>query len=152
DDIPWDVEALRGSPDGRHVAFVVNEDGSSRLYLLDQKTLDYRPVDGVPIGQVSGLHFTPDSKRLGFTLDSPLTPGDVFVLDIESGAVERWTESEIGGLNTAGFVEPELIRYPTFDKDDAGKQRHIPAFVYKPQSSGPHPVLISIHGGPESQY
>jgi dipeptidyl aminopeptidase/acylaminoacyl peptidase len=27
----------------------------------------------------------------------------------------------------------------------------IPAFVYRPQTPGPHPVLIDIHGGPESQ-
>jgi dipeptidyl aminopeptidase/acylaminoacyl peptidase len=28
----------------------------------------------------------------------------------------------------------------------------VPAYVYEPASSGPHPVLISLHGGPESQF
>ena len=27
----------------------------------------------------------------------------------------------------------------------------IPAWLYKPAGPGPHPVIISIHGGPESQ-
>ena len=30
--------------------------------------------------------------------------------------------------------------------------RLLSAFVYKPATPGPHPVLINIHGGPESQY
>jgi dipeptidyl aminopeptidase/acylaminoacyl peptidase len=45
---------------------------------------------------------------------------------------------------------PELIDYPTFDEVD-GQPRRIPAFVYRPAGEGPHPVIISIHGGPESQ-
>ena len=67
------------------------------------------------------------------------------------GQLVRWTYSEVGGLDTDQFIEPELVRYPTFDQVD-GKARNIPAWVYKPtQSDGPHPVVISIHGGPEGQ-
>ncbi len=42
------------------------------------------------------------------------------------------------------------MHYPTFDNVD-GKPREIPAWLYKPAGAGPHPVLISIHGGPEGQ-
>ena len=42
------------------------------------------------------------------------------------------------------------MHFPTFDKVD-GKPREIPAWVYKPAGAGPHPVLITIHGGPEAQ-
>src|SRR5690606_5724788 len=52
---------------------------------------------------------------------------------------------------TERFAEPELIDYPTFDAVD-GEPRRIPAFVYRPEGPGPHPVYISIHGGPEAQY
>ncbi len=34
----------------------------------------------------------------------------------------------------------------------AGHQRLLSAWVYRPRSAGPTPVVISIHGGPESQY
>jgi dipeptidyl aminopeptidase/acylaminoacyl peptidase len=33
----------------------------------------------------------------------------------------------------------------------AGGQRMISAYLYRPRGSGPHPVVIDIHGGPESQ-
>src|SRR5690606_11332458 len=35
--------------------------------------------------------------------------------------------------------------YRSFD------DREIPAFVYRPRGEGPFPVMVSIHGGPESQ-
>jgi dipeptidyl aminopeptidase/acylaminoacyl peptidase len=80
----------------------------------------------------------------------------VYTLDLgdnplEAGDLTRWTKSEVGGLDTSKFVEPELIHYPTFDQV-GGKTREIPAFVFKPESEGPHPVIIYIHGGPESQF
>jgi dipeptidyl aminopeptidase/acylaminoacyl peptidase len=34
----------------------------------------------------------------------------------------------------------------------AGKQRMLSAYLYMPKTPGPHPVLVSIHGGPEEQY
>jgi dipeptidyl aminopeptidase/acylaminoacyl peptidase len=57
----------------------------------------------------------------------------------------------VGGLDQKAFAYPELIDYPTFDEAD-GEPRRIPAFVYRPAGEGPHPVYISIHGGPEAQY
>jgi dipeptidyl aminopeptidase/acylaminoacyl peptidase len=61
------------------------------------------------------------------------------------GELIRWTHSEVGGLDPERFVTPALIEYPSFD------DRRIPAFVYRPAGAGPHPVVISIHGGPEGQ-
>ncbi len=155
-DIPWNVTELEISVDASRGAFVVNEGEVSRLYLLDPSSLRYELVESVPRGILFGLSFSPDSRRLAFTLNSPLTPSDVFTLDMgesptEAGRLLRWTYSEVGGLNTKTFVEPELITYPTFDEVD-GKPRQIPAFVYRPEGEGPHPVIVSIHGGPESQY
>jgi len=62
----------------------------------------------------------------------------------------RWTSSEVGGLDTTSFRTPELITYPTFDETE-GAPRQIPAWVYRPVGDGPFPVVVSIHGGPESQ-
>ena len=62
------------------------------------------------------------------------------------GQVERWTQSEMGGLSPQTLATPQLFRYESFDA------MAIPAFIYRPQTPGPHPVVISIHGGPESQY
>ncbi len=96
------------------------------------------------------MDFDPAGKRLAFGLQTPAQPSDVCVWTLADGGFERWTESEIGPVDAKSLLAPTLVRFPTFDKVD-GKPREIPAWVYKPAGAGPHPVLISIHGGPESQ-
>ncbi len=154
-DIPWNVDEFALSKDRKRAAFTVNADGRSELYLLDTASLSYRKLDNIPMGLVSGMGFSPDGSKLAMRLNTPKTPTDSFVLHLgvqplQAGKLERWTFSEVGGLDTSSFIEPELIHYPTFDQVD-GKPRMIPAFVYKPEGGGPFPVVISIHGGPEGQ-
>jgi dipeptidyl aminopeptidase/acylaminoacyl peptidase len=153
---PWDVSDFAVSDDGDRGAFVTNEDGISRLYLMNSKSRQFSRVSKIPVGLISGLAFSPDSRRLAFNLSTAQTPSDVYVLELGRRAeaarsLVRWTFSEVGGLDTSSFVEPKLVRYPTFDTFGEG-QRTIPAFVYKPPGKGPHPVIIHVHGGPESQY
>jgi dipeptidyl aminopeptidase/acylaminoacyl peptidase len=155
-EIPWNVSGFQLSDDGSRAAFTTNEEGYSRVYLLDPASRKYRVVTSIPIGRASGLTFSPDGKRLAMTLNTPSTPSDTFVLELGDGPLDhgdlvRWTFSEVGGLNTASFVQPELVRYATFDQFE-GHQRTTPAFIYKPRAEGPHPVIIYIHGGPEGQY
>jgi len=155
-DIDWDIEGFAIDGSRRRAAFVVNEDGISRLYLMDPASGRHVPVPFIPTGLIGGLEFSPDGRRLGLTLNTPKTPSDVFVLELgddptAAGGLVRWTFSEVGGLDTETFVEPELIRYPTFDSI-AGGAREIPVFLYRPVRTGPHPVIVYIHGGPESQF
>jgi len=155
-DISWDVQDVTLSKDKKRAAFVTNENGISRLYLLDTKTLDYQPVKNLPIGVVGSMEFNHSNSKLALSLNTPKTPTDIFVLSLDkkatnSGQLERWTFSEVGGLNTDSFKTPELVHFPTFDKNGP-YQRKVPAFVYKPEGKGPFPVIISIHGGPEGQY
>ena len=154
-DIPWDVSDATISHDRSRIAFVTNEDGMSRVYLLDTKLREYRRVESIPTGLAFGVKFSPDDRRLGMTLNMTQTPSDAFVLELgqaplEYGALTRWTTSEVGGLDTTAFRSPEPVRYPTFD-EVGGRPREIPAWVYKPVGDGPFPVVISIHGGPEGQ-
>jgi dipeptidyl aminopeptidase/acylaminoacyl peptidase len=155
EDIPWHVEGGAFSDDRTRGAFTVNENGFSRLYLIDMDSQEYAPVEGLPTGLVGGLEFSPDGKRLGMTLNTPQTPSDSFVMDLgpdplSYGAVTRWTFSEVGGLDTDSFIVPELVSFPTFDSGQGGPDS-IPAWVFKPEGEGPFPVIIQIHGGPEGQ-
>jgi dipeptidyl aminopeptidase/acylaminoacyl peptidase len=149
-DINWDVESFTLSEQGDKLAFTVNEDGMAKLYMLDTKTMKYKAVSDIPVGQVYGLEFHPNGKKLAMVLNTPQSSGDVYVMDLSNNSLERWTYSEVGGLNTSKFSIPELIHFPTFDQVD-GKPRMIPAFITKPKGNGPFPVVIDIHGGPEGQ-
>ena len=149
-DVPWDVESVEISGDGRHLAYVANEDGISRLRVLTIPAHREIALPALPIGVIGSLGFSPDSRQLAITLNSATAPSDVYVIDLADAALTRWTQSEVGGLDASKFRAPTLVRYPTFDQVD-GKARTIPAFYYRPAGDGPFPVVVSIHGGPESQ-
>jgi dipeptidyl aminopeptidase/acylaminoacyl peptidase len=118
---------------------------------MDVPSRQYRPIPNLPDGIIGGLRFNRDNRRIAISVFASQVPGDVFVLDIQTNAVERWTFGETGGLNAASFVEATLVQFPTFDKVN-GKPRLIPAFLYLPKNAtGKVPVLIDIHGGPEGQ-
>jgi len=147
--IPWNVDGMEASEDGKSIAFSTNENGLSRLYVLDTRTEKYRPLSNAPTGVIQSLTFHPNGRDLGFTVDSARSPVDAYSIDIVSGKLDRWTESETGGLNPANFVEPQLVKWKSFDG------REISGFLYQPDVQkfpGKRPVVIAIHGGPEAQY
>ncbi len=148
-DIKWDVDTFDISDDGKTLAFVTNEDGISKLYLMDTATRKYRPVENIPVGLIGGVKFHKNNHDLGLVLTSSRSTSDAYSLDVTTGKLERWTTSETGGLNTANFAEPKLIKWQTFD----GKT--ISGFLYMPDATkfpGKRPVIVNIHGGPEGQY
>ncbi len=147
--IQWDVSDFEVSADRRRAVFTVNADGYSQLYLLDDlggARPGYRQLQ-LPPCLISNLGFSPDGKRLGLTLGSATGASEAHSLNLESGELRRWTTSERAGFKESDFVAPTIIRYPTFDG------RKIPAFLFVPRKTTEKiPVVITIHGGPESQF
>ena len=148
--VPWDVTALDLSRDGQYLAYVTNEDGISKLRVHTLPDMKAVALPELPIGVIGNIGFAPRGSQLALTLNSATSPSDVYVVDLPQSRLVRWTQSEVGGLDAGKFRSPSLVRYETFDEVD-GKPRTIPAFYYKPEGQGPFPVVISIHGGPESQ-
>ena len=146
-DILWDVEAFDLSPDGRQLLLETNEAGVSTLRFMDTTTLAIRPVEGIPVGVIGGMSWRPDSSEAAFSVSSARSTSDVYTLETATGRVERWTESELGGLIAEQLPEAELIRWKSFDG------REISGFLYRAAKkfSGKRPVIINIHGGPEGQ-
>lgn len=148
DDIKWDVNEFEISPDGKQIAFVTNEDGIGVLHLMDVKTGKKLKLPKIPTGIISGIKWHNDGVNIGFNLSSARSSTDAYSINTKAGKLERWTFSETGGLNVEKFSEPKLIHWKSFDG------RMISGFLYNPpeQFSGKRPVIIDIHGGPESQF
>lgn len=150
EDISWDVDAVEVDDKTGRVACTTNEDGASALFLFEPvgQRFDRRRLS-IPLGIVSGLEFSPDGARLGFSLARPDAPTDAYSLELATGTLTRWTYSEVGGLDPATFITPRRIEFASFDG------RKIPAYWFQPRRASrdkPAPVLIQIHGGPEGQY
>jgi len=149
--LPWDVEDIAVSRDARWLAYTVNQGGASRLNVLDLRAHQEMTPPALAPGLISNLRFDITGRQLAFAYASPVQPRDAYVFDTGSGKIEPWTRSEAGPVDVSKFVAPRLAQFPTFDRVGM-KSRQIPLYVFEPADPGPHPVLISIHGGPESQF
>ena len=146
--IPWDAEEFDLSDDGRKLAFTSNEDGYGVLHLLDTASGKELPLPKLPRGVVSYPRWHKNNRDLGFEFTSASVNDDVYSLDTQTGKLERWTESETGGINITAIREPDLIHWKSWD------DRPISGFLYRPPAkfTGKRPVMINIHGGPEGQF
>ena len=138
-----DVEEVELSRDGRYLAVTRNVGGYSDLLFFNGRG-GRMPDPEVPRGIVGGLDFSPDSKKLAFTLVGPARNPDVWTLDLPDGEAKRLTRSSTAGIPPRSFRRPEIVRYPSFDGRD------ISAVFYEPEEKNA-PVVVNVHGGPESQ-
>jgi dipeptidyl aminopeptidase/acylaminoacyl peptidase len=134
---------------GSHLLVTWNQDGSTRAELRDPATHAVRGPVPLPGEGVAGdFRFTRDGRYLAYGYSSALVPGDGFVVDTTTGALSRLTVSPCE-VDPDTFVAPELVRFASFDGLE------VPAFVHRPvrdAGDGPAPVVVVIHGGPESQH
>ncbi|MGI9034547.1 MAG: S9 family peptidase, partial [Pyrinomonadaceae bacterium] len=176
DETNWDVDDVAMLPDGNVLAYTLNREGFSELYLrkyesggkpritdFDEKSEMIKlPAQGV----ISGLTLSQDGKKLAFSFASAKYNSDIWIYDLESKRLTQITKSSRSDIPQTSFVAPELIKYKTFDG------REIPAWYYIPKtktepppsarekplmingkvfSSKKYPVIVSVHGGPEGQ-
>lgn len=141
----WDVQGMAITSDASKLVYAINNGGNSEIHMMNPVTGETLAAPELPLGIVGGLQFDPTGSRLGFSHVNAQSPGDAWTYDIASGDLTRWTRSEVGGLDTDSFVTPELINFDSFDGLE------VPAFYYQAETEGPSPVIIDIHGGPESQ-
>ena len=145
--IPWDVETFQLSHDGKHLAFITNEAGVSVMHVRSSNFEKDESLPKLPSGVVGALHWNRNNRDLGFSVTNAREPGDVYSLEVTTGKLQRWTNSETA-VKTDAFPEAKLVNWKSFD----GKE--ISGFLYLPPSTkfpGKRPVLVVIHGGPEGQ-
>ena len=145
--INWDVNGFELSEDGKYIALTTNENGFSKLRIIDTATRKEIKLPTLPAGQIGGFDWHKKTGELGFNVSSYQSIADVYSMDLKSGKITHWAKSELNDFPTSGLREPELIKWKSFDGLD------ISGFIYKPPTTfkGKRPVIINIHGGPEGQ-
>jgi dipeptidyl aminopeptidase/acylaminoacyl peptidase len=132
--------------DGRYMAWVENVEGYGLLYIMNLRTGRKWSLDHMK-GVAGGLKFSLNGK-LVFEFASASRTYDVWMYDVMTGELMQLTRSSYAGVDRTMFVEPELIKYRSFD------DLEVPAFLYVPEDwdGSPLPFVIHAHGGPESQF
>jgi dipeptidyl aminopeptidase/acylaminoacyl peptidase len=141
----WDLD-VRIDDSGRNVLVIANEDGYARLALHDPVTHELRSEVPLPgRGVVEHPVFSPDGTLLAFSFSSPVDPHDVYLYDVDAETLTRLTTSP-RAVAAETLVEPVLHRFESFDGES------VPVFLFEPEGTGPFPVVVTVHGGPESQW
>ncbi|MFB6102209.1 MAG: prolyl oligopeptidase family serine peptidase [Haloplanus sp.] len=147
----WNVDGVTVDEDSRRLVYSRNVDGYTELgvtELVAPGRVDHFPTPDLPPSVAGDVSFGPDGDRFALTVTRSDDTANVYVVDVMTGTVERWTRASTAGIPRDTFVAPELVRYPSFDGLE------IPAFFSLPETDTGHgetPVVVDVHGGPESQ-
>jgi len=146
----WDVGGVALDDETGRLVYSRNVDGYTDLTVgeLDGPTdIAEFPTPDLPGNLAGGVAFDDDAERFALSATGRTENTNVFVVDIETGESERWTRASTAGIPRETFVEPDLVRYESFDGLD------VPAYFSLPDgwSAGETPVIVDVHGGPESQ-
>lgn len=113
------------------------------LYDIDKKTESKLP--DFPVELVQSVTFSPDDSQIAFTGSGSRETGNIWVYTFSSKQFKKLTDSPHAGVDFQTMVEPELVRFKSFDGVELN------GWLYKPKSAPPYPTVISYHGGPEGQ-
>ena len=153
----WNVGGISIDHDTGRFAFSRNVDGYTDLTVgtfTGDVAYDEFPSPDLPGGIAGGVSWGPDAERYAITATGAAVNTNVYVVETETGDTERWTYAATAGIPESSFREPELVHVESFDGVD------VPGFLTLPEGvddgdgeggSGDTPVVVSIHGGPESQ-
>jgi dipeptidyl aminopeptidase/acylaminoacyl peptidase len=145
-----DLDDFEITLDGKTAALLWNVAGKDELVFLDLATLQATPGPALPGGIVGGLRFSPDGSKLALSVSGSTRPSDLWVIDRaaskERTDLRQVTFSPHAGVALETLVTPELVQFPAHDG------LALSGWLYRvPGEKAPGPVVVSFHGGPESQ-
>ena len=143
----WDVVGAQYSPDDSKLLVYVNADASTVLHLLDAKTLAPLALPKVPDGDVNGISFSKDGKRLAFYSAASRIPSSLWSVS-EGGASVELVSALNPAIDSNDLVDGEVVRFNSTDGME------IPGILYMPKTASAGakvPALVWVHGGPGGQ-
>ncbi|WP_205596805.1 S9 family peptidase [Halostella salina] len=156
----WNVGGVAVDDETGRLAYSRNVDGYTDLTvgeLAGPTEIAEFPEPDLPGGVCGGVSFGPDAERFAITVNGDAVNPNVYVVDVATGDAERWTDAPTAGIPRDRFRESELVRVESFDGLE------VPGFLTLPEgaggdgggsddaTAGDTPVVVDIHGGPESQ-
>jgi dipeptidyl aminopeptidase/acylaminoacyl peptidase len=148
-DVKHDVEGFSIDEARQRIYYGINEHGYSKVGVLDARTL--KPVQLPKLPQADNLSFggaTRNGRFAQLSYDSANLAQQSAVFDWTTRKLTTWRVPMAPEIDTRSFAKHSLEYYPARDGTK------IPMFVRRPPAgtcTGPCPVIVSFHGGPEGQ-
>ncbi|ELY66041.1 alpha/beta hydrolase family protein [Natronococcus jeotgali] len=174
-DEEWNVDGIALDDETGRFVYSKNVEGYTELTVGefdadDPTAFETFPEPDLPGGVAGGVSFDPDAERFALSTAGDTVNANVFVVEVETGEAERWTSAPTAGIPRETFDESELVHVESFGVDGQSPSARgtpteshagldVPGFLTLPNedeasSTGSEdgvPVIVDIHGGPESQ-
>lgn len=136
------------APDGRAVYHVASDSGETHLVRVDMVSGRVEPVTrGRRV--IYNFSFSMDARRAALCHGDPVTPNDVFLLELGSSARERrLTEVNREFQSTVQLAEPERYTFRSGEVTVEGWIMRLPGL----SPSAKTPAVLQVHGGPMIMY
>lgn len=144
----WDVSFVYFSEDGRYMISGINDDASTDVRILDTTSHKALALPEFPKGDLRGISFSKDSKRMVFYVNSDTSPSNLYVYDMDGKPPRQLTQALPTSVAEADLVKSDVVRYPSTDN------LQVPALLFKPQlasATDKVPAIVFVHGGPGGQ-
>lgn len=102
------------SPDGAHIVYASNEDGSMNIYVMDKSSLQVRQLTHTTHCYNGGPFFSPDGCKIVFRADCANADYlQIYVMDIDGSNLVQLTDNK--AVNWAPFWHPsqDVIAFTT---------------------------------------
>jgi len=152
----WDILNSYFSRSGKYRVTVINNNARTEVRIYDVASGKLIDLPEFPNGDVrlraleeKVIKFSKSERLITFYLDGERSPSNLYVYNLDTGTYEKLTDTMNPAVKESGLVEPEMIRYKSFDGLE------IPAFWYKPHNATAEdrvPAIVYVHGGPGGQF
>ncbi len=145
---PWDILFAEYSKSGRYLVVGINVDARTQVRVIDTSTGRDLSLSQLPNAEITAIEIAPDEASMAFYASSSRSPQDLFVQVLPDGQPRQLTYSLSAEIDPADLVEPEVVRFRSFDGLE------VAGLLYRPHEashSRPAPALIWVHGGPGGQ-
>ncbi len=147
-DIKFDVQGFAIDDARKRLYISTNEAGYSTLAALDAKTLKPLKLPNLPKADHTSIaSLSRDGRFVQLVVSGAQMPQTMVVFDWQTKKTTTWRVPETPEVDVSKFATQTIETYP------AGDGTAIPMFVRRPTTcaADPCPVIVSFHGGPESQ-
>ncbi|GAB3019818.1 S9 family peptidase [Natronobiforma cellulositropha] len=147
----WNVDGIALDHESGRFVYSRNVEGYTELTVgafddEEPTAFETFPTPDLPGGVSGGVSFSPDAERVALSTTGDAINANVFVVEVETGAAEQWTAAPTAGIPPETFRESALVHVESDGLE-------VPGFLSLPEETGDGgaPVIVDIHGGPESQ-
>jgi dipeptidyl aminopeptidase/acylaminoacyl peptidase len=153
---PHDVGGFGIDRARRRIYYQVNHDGYQKPFALDART--YKPIALPKLPAADNARFagaSRDGRHIQFVIDGATQAPESIAYDWKTRKLTTWRVPSTPEIDVTGFAAASLESYPARDGTPIPMVVRRPARCPPPgvaaRGSGPCPVVVSFHGGPEGQ-